>query len=249
MPNANHFWTKDEEAAVLGTSTYEEFNRLYPNLVTKDAYRFRKAKLLRDQAADLERPATRVVERGFGPESFAGFTIGFFDIETTFSMQPRVLYAAVADAWGNVKGFDRDTYPGESKLFDDKELVEEYVKELQNYDILVGWNSKSFDIPVLNGRLAYHASDVKRVDPNMHVDLMWYATGQFMRIGRRSLESVSSYFGTDNRKTPLDVRTWDRAVAGDDEAYASIKEHCDYDVLVLRDVFTTLKPHVRKLHR
>jgi len=252
VPNTGHTWSKQEEELVLATATYDEFvQRLYrdgeePD-ITYNGYRFRKAQLIRELSAG--EPARVTETRGQGPENFGGFTIGFFDIETTFSTQPRVLYAAVADAWGNVEGFDRDTYPGENKLFDDKELVEAYSKRLQDFDVLVGWNSKLFDVPVLNGRLAYHGSDTKRVDPNMHIDLMYYATGQFMKIGRRSLESVSYYFGTDNKKTPLDVRTWDKAVSGDDAAYREIKEHCDYDTLVLRDVFGSLKPHIRNIHR
>lgn len=249
--NTGHRWTKQEDAAVLSLE-WPEFNQLFngdseDEVISYNAFRFRKARL----RADLEAWATETpVQRpAYGPEGYVGLSHGFFDIETTFSTQPRVLYAAVADSWGNIKRFTRDEFPGNNKLFDDRELVEAYTKELQNYSILIGWNSKAFDVPVLNGRLAYHGSSIGRVDPNMHIDLMWYATGQFMRIGRRSLESVSSYFGTSNRKTPLDVRTWDRAVAGDDEAYKEIAEHCDADTLVLRDVFNTLKSHIRNVHR
>jgi uncharacterized protein YprB with RNaseH-like and TPR domain len=254
----------EEDAALM--MGWPEFNRRFngdseEETISYNAYRFKRARLLNDDATSQTTSAvfineytwkpgtTEVREQFFEPGGYVGLTHGFFDIETTFSTQPRVLYAAVGDSWGNIKQFTRDMYPGEDKLFDDKELVEAYVKELQTFDILIGWNSKAFDVPVLNGRLAYHNSTIGRVDPKMHIDLMWYATGQFMKIGRRSLESVSSYFGTSNRKTPLDVRTWDRAVAGDDDAYRSIAEHCDADVLVLRDVFSTLKSHIRNVHR
>lgn len=273
--NTGHKWNEQEDAAVLALD-WPEFNQRFNGYdeeggISYNAYRFRKARLLKERTADSWlinpwwAPTTKApsVEEDlllqsispppssvpFPQSNYVGLTHGFFDIETTFSMQPRVLYAAVGDAWGNIKQFHRDAYPGENKLFDDRELVEAYAQELSNYDILIGWNSKAFDIPVLNGRLAYHNSKIKRVDPNMHIDLMWYATGQFMRIGKRSLDSVSSYFGTSNRKTPLDVRTWDRAVAGDDVAYQDIVEHCDADVLVLRDVFATLKSHIRNVHR
>jgi len=153
-----------------------------------------------------------------------------------------MLYGAIADVFGNVQQFRKGR-----DITNDRELVDAYARALEQYDILVSWNGKLFDIPVLGGRLAFH--NLRRVDPNMHIDLMYYASGQFMRIGRRSLQSVSEYFDTGNKKTPLSVRIWDKAMSGSDEDYDTIAEHCDADVLVLRDVFSTLKQHVRNVHR
>lgn len=253
MPNGNHFWTDDEDAAAL-VLPWQDFKSRYPD-ITYDAFRQRKGKMQREanlamQAAkaksvsDKAKPAKTKKSTG----DYLGFTIGFFDIETTFSTQPRVLYAAVCDEWGKVERFSRDEFGGKNRLLDDQELIEAYVDRLNQFDILVSWNGKLFDIPVLNGRLAFHGS-TKRLDPWMHVDLMYTASGSSMRIGRRSLDSVSKYFGTSASKTPLDVPTWDKAVAGDDSAYALIAEHCDADVEVLRQTFGHLKRNIRSIHR
>jgi hypothetical protein len=83
----------------------------------------------------------------------------------------------------------------------------------------------------------------------MHVDLMYKATGGSVRIGRRSLQSVSEYFGVENRKTPLTVRIWDKAMAGSADAYDLIGEHCRADVLVTRDVFNVLKPQIGTIQK
>jgi uncharacterized protein YprB with RNaseH-like and TPR domain len=258
MPNGNHFWAKDEDKAVsvLGWS---DFKVRYPD-ISYDAYRQRKGKLQRD--GNLEAQAVKALKsqtlkpaklpktkkNAATGADYLGFTIGFFDIETTFSTQPRVLYAAVTDEWGKVERFSRDMFPGTNRLLDDKELVEAYIDRLNQFDILVSWNGKLFDIPVLNGRTAFHGSS-KRLDPWMHIDLMYQASGSSMRIGRRSLESVSKYFGTAAKKTPLDVVTWDRAVSGDNTAYDLIAEHCDADVEVLRQTFGHLKRSIRSIHR
>lgn len=183
----------------------------------------------------------KVAVEAAGPE-YVGLSIGYFDIETTFSTQPIVLYAAIADGFGNVRQFRKGP-----DITDDKALVAAYAKALAEYDILVSWNGKLFDQPVLQARLAFHG--LPRLDLNMHIDLMYYATGQFMRMGRKSLQSVSEYFEVSNQKTPLRVRQWDGAMAGKPEEYAKIVEHCDADVLVLRDVFPVLKRHVRNIHR
>ena len=179
---------------------------------------------------------------------YKGLTMGFFDIETTFSNEPVVLYAAIMDSFGRLQQF-----PCGDDWTDDRELVRAYAEALNSYDILVSWNGILFDIAVLNSRLAYwQAQDGKgprRVDPNMHIDLMYYATGRFNRLGRKSLQNVSEYFEVGSEKTPLRIRTWNGAMQGKPEDYAKIVEHCDRDVQVLRDVFPVLKQHIRNIHR
>ncbi len=176
------------------------------------------------------------------PTTFGGFSIGFWDLETTFSTQPIVLYGAVADVFGNVQGWRKG-----KDITDDKALVKAAAMALTDFDIWATWNGKLFDVPVLNGRLRYHG--LQPLPGVKHMDLMYYATGGSMRIGRRSLQSVSEYFDVPNRKTPLNVRTWDKAMAGSEEAYDKIVEHCDADVLVTRDVFRVLKTQIANIHR
>lgn len=195
---------------------------------------------VRRRRINVAAPPRQIVQPA-GPD-FVGLSIGYFDIETTFSTQPIMLYAAIADVFGNVRQFKKG-----DDITNDKALVEEYAQALKEYDILVSWNGKLFDQPVIQARLAFHG--LPRLDLNMHIDLMYYATGQFMRMGRKSLQSVSEYFEVSNQKTPLRVRQWDGAMAGKPEEYAKIMEHCDADVLVLRDVFPVLKRHVRNIHR
>lgn len=251
--NTGHRWTPEEDAAALQMD-WPEFNaRVNENAdapISWDAWRQRRGHLQRNRNLLLASEEASVRPNGpmtGGPENFIGLTIGYFDIETTFSNQPRVLYAAVADAWGAVYGFDRNTYPGENRLMDDEELVHAYLDKLEEFDVLVSWNGALFDIPVLNARCAVNGS--RRRFPNrIHKDLMYESGMGKMRIGRRSLEHVSNVFDSPNRKTPLDVRTWDLAVTGDDEAYRKIAEHCDADVLVLRDVFADLKYGIKSLN-
>lgn len=176
------------------------------------------------------------------PTKFVGLTVAYWDLETTFSTQPIVLYGAIADQFGEVQGFRKG-----KDITDDKALVKAAALALTDFDIWVTWNGKLFDVPVLNGRLRYHG--LQPLPLTKHIDAMYYATGGSMRIGRRSLQSVSEYFDVANRKTPLSVRIWDRAMAGDEDAYNKIVEHCDADVLVTRDVFAVLKTQIANIHR
>ena len=255
--NTGHKWIAEEDAAALQMDWPEFDARVNENAdvpISWDAWRQRRGYLQRQR--NLQNAVQEAVVRPdgpatFGPDNFIGLTIGYFDIETTFSTQPRVLYAAVADAWGNVYGFDRNEYPGADKWVDDLALINAYVDKLEEFDIVVSWNGKLFDVPVLNARFATNKSK-RRYAPEHHIDLMYQAGMGKMRIGRRSLEHVSDVFDSPNRKTPLDVRTWDTATSGSwesEEAYDRIKEHCDADVLVLRDVFNDLKPGLRSIGR
>lgn len=234
-------------AGMTGMAAFHKFGELTDYSRDYNAFEVKRRRVVASSPAYrgvLDGPARAVaapVVTGV-PSRYIGPTVGYFDIETTFSTQPIMLYGAVADAFGNVEQFRK----GED-IVDDKALVEAYGEALGKYDILVSWNGKLFDIPVLNARRVFHG--LAPVQPNMHIDLMYYATGQFMRMGRKSLQSVSEYLDVPNRKTPLNVRTWDKAMAGDEAAYGKIIEHCDADCLVLRDVYNHLKVHVRNIHR
>ena len=229
-----------KSSATPGLEGYRVFKSLVPDTEKQfDSWEVKRRRISTNVDA-------RLIERAEGEVgpigSFVGFSVGYFDIETTFSNEPIVLYAAIADHFGEVREFRRGP-----DITDDKELVSAYARALEEYDILVSWNGKLFDVPVLQSRLGFHNLPVLR--PNMHVDLMYYATGQFNRLGRKSLQNVSEYFEVSNQKTPLRIRQWNGAMAGKDEDYEKIATHCIADVLVLRDVLPHLKRHVRTIHR
>jgi uncharacterized protein YprB with RNaseH-like and TPR domain len=181
---------------------------------------------------------------------YAGFRIGFYDLETTYSSWTTIFCMSVADEHGNVKTLSLETHKGKTWM-DDSKLVKAIAEELAKYDILVGWNSKMFDLPIINARLL--ETGQRPIGTQMHIDLMWYATGRHMRAGRRSLENISKYFRTNNSKTPLDVRLWQEAerrhTKEGKQAFRTIVEHCEADVLVLRDVFVKMKSLLSSIHR
>lgn len=181
---------------------------------------------------------------------YAGFRMAFYDLETTYSSWTTIFCMSVADEHGNVKTLSLETHKGKTWM-DDSKLVKAIADELAQYDILVGWNSKMFDLPIINARLL--ETGQRPIGTQMHIDLMWYATGRHMRAGRRSLENISKYFRTNNSKTPLDVRLWQEAerrhTKEGKQAFRTIVEHCEADVLVLRDVFAKMKPLLSSIHR
>jgi uncharacterized protein YprB with RNaseH-like and TPR domain len=248
-------WTDAELAALdavtgdTGMAAYHAFGALCNYSKSFNAFEVKRRRVTQSSPATIDALAyghgVHPFEYGvsaYDVTTYVGFNIGWWDLETTFSTQPIVLYGAIADQFGRVRGFSKG-----SDITDDKVLVKAIRDAVSEYDIWVTWNGKLFDVPVLNGRLIFHG--LEPLPPKMHIDLMYKATGGSVRIGRRSLQSVSEYFDVPNRKTPLSVRIWDRAMSGDEAAYSLIAEHCDADVLVTRDVFNVLKPQIGNIQR
>jgi uncharacterized protein YprB with RNaseH-like and TPR domain len=249
-------WT-EQELAVLhdlgdekGLAAYHAFSARTNYSKSFDAFEVKRRRILGSSKELSNKPASELSPSTVTREavevpvtkSYVGLTVAYWDLETTFSTQPLVLYGAIADQFGDVQEFRKG-----KDITDDKELVKNIAEALSKFDVWVTWNGKLFDVPVLNGRLRFHG--LPPLPLVKHIDAMYYATGGSMRIGRRSLASVSEYFDVPNRKTPLTVRTWDKAMAGDEKAYNEIAEHGAADVLVTRDVFNVLKTQVANIHR
>lgn len=248
-------WTESELAALdavsgdVGMAAYHAFGALTNYSKSFNAFEVKRRRVIQSSPATLDALEYGGAET-YGIDiisltdalSYVGFNIAWWDLETTFSTQPIVLYGAIADQFGRVSGFRKG-----ADITNDRALVKSIRDAVNEYDIWVTWNGRLFDVPVLNGRLLFHG--LEPLQPKMHIDLMYKATGGSVRIGRRSLQSVSEYFDVPNRKTPLSVRIWDKAMAGDESAYSLIAEHCDADVLVTRDVFNVLKPQIGNIQR
>lgn len=176
----------------------------------------------------------------------------FFDTESTdlAASWGRILCGSYVDLADDspVLTHRRDTFD-QSTVIDDAALCLSIKEYLEAQDMIVGWNSILHDIPLVNARLAANGMDPIRTGEKYgtrHLDLMWYAGGQSMKIGGRKLDTVARFFQCENQKTALDGETWQMAGAGDTKAMDSIVTHCEADVLVLKEVFYHLAPHVKK---
>lgn len=187
-------------------------------------------------------------ERAVGPrehpiihraEGCVNFGIGFYDIETTMSRWPRLLTTAVADGHGNWQLLDYYTHPGE-QWWDDKALTEGVLEMLRPFNILVGWNSKAFDLRVINARAILHGLAPLR--PQLHLDLM-NVYKYSVNFGSARLENIGEVFESEHHKIRVSPGMHQRAEAGDKEAYDVLREHNVADVLLTRDVFQ----HVRHM--
>lgn len=176
--------------------------------------------------------------------------IAFFDTESTDlkAMMGRLLCATVKTIDGSMVTYRIDEAPHKGRsAIDDSKLCVALRDTLEEANLIVGWNSKLHDIPLLNARLA--KAGHRPFQPQMHLDLMWYAGGSSMKIGSRKLDNVAKYFELPSQKTPISWDMWQRAASGDKEAMDIVVEHCECDVDVLEEAYWHLIPYVKNLHR
>lgn len=249
-------WTPDADELLLlfrkehpEASTSQLADLLYEQGidVTKDAVQKRLRRLRAAPSPPVaDEVGLSVPDAG---KDFVGIRTIWWDLETTglTGIMGRVLCCSFADSWGNVKTFRYEDYPG-TTIIDDGPLCVAIRDELERAGHWVTWNGKLYDVPMLNARLLKAGERPLRKDI-LHTDLMYYARGQFVRIGSSKLVNVSEYIQSPHRKTPLEWATWQSAATGDRAAMDLVAEHCEADVLTTRDVFAVLVPHLTVIHR
>jgi uncharacterized protein YprB with RNaseH-like and TPR domain len=177
--------------------------------------------------------------------------IGFFDIESTDLKGNfgRILCASFANQFGEVTTLrgDDPAYRG-SKVRDDSRLVAAVRDMVESFDYIITWNGKKFDIPFLDTRLLLAGERPVRKDI-MHTDLMYKAKMFSLTLHSARLDAVAKTFRLPVQKTPLDPETWLDAAMSDTDAMEYIVQHCEADVLVLREVYRILKPLIKIVHR
>lgn len=174
----------------------------------------------------------------------AGFSVVMFDIEATHlsANVGRILCCSFKPLGKKVytlEGLDprfrrRDVY-------DDSVLAEAIRDELERYDIIVGWNSKEFDIKYINARNL--RADHRTKSAQYHIDGMWSWASKFRAW--KGLKSVQQFvLAGQPGKTPIEWEEWMRALGWDkglrEAAMAKIIRHCERDVTVLEKVYKLL---------
>ena len=125
-------------------------------------------------------------------------------------------------------------------LSDDSRVVGELIKVLADASLICAHNGAKFDRPFINARALHWGIDI--LDPRgTFIDPVWLARKHFS-LKYNSLDNLASFLGCKNKKTVVDGPTW--VAAGIDrnaEAMAYVVEHCEKDVLVLRDLLGFLE--------
>jgi uncharacterized protein YprB with RNaseH-like and TPR domain len=172
-----------------------------------------------------------------------GDKIVSFDLECT-SLKPtvgRILCASFKPLGKEPYTFSAlDRRFKKPDVFDDGALSKAIRDELEQFDIIVGWNSKEFDVKFLNSRLMRAGERTKQKQP--HVDGMWSWRSKSSAWSK--LDTVHKFLGTPEVKTEIEWEKWMQALGWNktlrEAAMDTIITHCEHDVAVLEDVYRVL---------
>jgi len=132
---------------------------------------------------------------------------------------------------------------------DDKRLLKQVIKELENYTILIGHNIIGFDFNWLLSRLMFH--NMPSPARQWFYYDTYFAARRIAIRSRKSLEFLIDFFRVEGEKTRVLPVRWQLCTSRNkNEFYTGMNDvvyHCEKDVLANRQIFNALFRRDRKL--
>ena len=127
---------------------------------------------------------------------------------------------------------------------EEKNVLVKLVQRLEDFDLVVTWNGRFFDIPFLTTRLLSHNLDPRPVASKRHIDLNEVVKNR-LKLTFTYLDHICDFFGIEKKRGTMGMdvpRLYIRALEGDGKALGAIREHCLDDLQATRKVYLRLKP-------
>lgn len=156
-----------------------------------------------------------------------------------FKVHPKII--CISWKWNNSDEVNTVRW---DKSHDDKELLKQFIPELNKADFIVAHNGDKFDLPWIKTRALKNGLD-------MHPS---YSSVDTLKIARYNhkfpsnrLDDIGDYLGL-GRKIKTDMQLWDDVFEGNQKALEKMIEYCEQDVVLLEKVYnelakTTLAPN------
>jgi len=123
-----------------------------------------------------------------------------------------------------------------------KAMLKEMHRLLDEADVVVGWNSISFDTKHMNRE--FLEAGMKPPSPFKDLDLMRVVRSQF-RMPSNKLDYVSQLLGVGAKVKHSGFDLWLDCMAGKRKAWVEMKEYQIQDVNLLIDLYEILKPWIK----
>ena len=124
---------------------------------------------------------------------------------------------------------------------DDSRIVEGLAELIREADTIVAHNGDRFDIPIVNARLLLLGHEP--LPPVQTIDTLTLARKNFRLFSSR-LDHIAKVLGHDGKiSTSFDL--WLDCYAGDPKALSKMLRYNKRDVILLQDVYESLRPYLR----
>lgn len=175
--------------------------------------------------------------------------VGYLDIETCslFANFGIVLAYCIKEEGSN-KIYGRHIKAKEMVEYLDKNILEDCIKDLENFDEIITYNGCRFDLPFLRTRALKMKVNFPKYMGLKHKDVYFMARGR-LRLHRKNMDVVSQSLNITG-KTHVNGDKWiDATIRHDEKCLREIFEHCKKDVIVLEKVYNELKDYVKETRR
>jgi hypothetical protein len=115
-------------------------------------------------------------------------------------------------------------------------------KLLTEADVVVHYNGTKFDIPTLNKE--FLLLGLTPPSPYKQIDLLKVARNQF-KFPSNKLDYVAQALGIGKKTRHIGHELWVRCMNRDPEAWATMEEYNKNDVVLLEQVYESLKPWIK----
>lgn len=141
----------------------------------------------------------------------------------------------ITKGWPDYKGYKKG-------VLNDKEIVKDIWELLNEADVVVAQNGKSFDIKVITTRFIYYGlaptSPYKVIDPKIEAK-------RYLRLASNSLDDICDYFGIGRKMEHEGFGLWKKCMAGDKSAWKRMLRYNRHDVILMEQVYLLIRPYMK----
>lgn len=131
-------------------------------------------------------------------------------------------------------------YPGYKKQKDnDKKLMQDIWKVLDEADIIIGHNIDRFDVRKINARFLIHG--IPPPSPYRTVDTLKVSRKAF-KFNSNSLDDLGHSLGVGRKLKHTGFALWLACMAGDSKSWSVMKKYNSLDVCLLEKVYFAMRP-------
>jgi predicted RNA-binding Zn-ribbon protein involved in translation (DUF1610 family) len=133
---------------------------------------------------------------------------------------------------------------GKDRVRDDRKLLEELWKVLDQADFIIGQNAAAFDIKKINARLLIHG--FKPYSPIKVIDTMLVAKKHFAFTSNK-LQWLSKHLTKAKKQAHKKFpgfELWSECIQDNKEAWAEMKKYNIADILATEELFLVLRPWI-----
>jgi len=137
--------------------------------------------------------------------------------------------------------------------YNDKPMIKELIEYLNQFDGLITYNGRNFDIPFLKSQVIGY--DLPHLKDMFHVDV-YYLVKYKLKLHNNKLQSLIEFLNTYRsgkkrieEKTHINALYYRKAITGDKSGIDELVKHCIKDVIALEQCYDYLKTEIKSISK